>query len=82
MTMNLLPLLLAAPRAAHVVSIWARGAEKRFPEWSPDDIDLHESDDYSLTAYRTHSCVMKTFFFEAPAKQHPGCVSLVHIYPV
>lgn len=75
---KLLPLLLASPLPAHVVSIFAAGFEaKLFPE----DLSLRNPKLYGLANVRSHVTYMTTTFMETMAERHRGQLSLVHIFP-
>lgn len=75
---QLLPLLLASPLPAHVVSVYAAGMEgKLFPE----DLSLRDPKHYGFANCRSHVVYMKTLFMEALAERHRGRLSLVHVYP-
>lgn len=75
---RLLPLLLASPLPAHVISVYAAGKEgKLFPE----DLSLRDPKHYSFSTTRSHVVYMTTFFMEALAEHHRGRLSLVHVYP-
>jgi len=75
-----MPLLLASPLPAHVVSIYAGGMEDGT---SPGElpIGLPPPSIYGVNSVRKHTCFMKTFFFEELAEKHAGKLSLSHIYP-
>lgn len=73
---NLLPLLVASPNAARVISVYAGGLEKEF---YPDDLSLRSH--YSFSACRTQVIHMKTLAFERLAQQNKGKISLVHYFP-
>ncbi|MCJ1393101.1 hypothetical protein MMC18_005973 [Xylographa bjoerkii] len=76
--MNLLPLLLASPLPAHIVSVYAAGKEgKLFPE----DLSLRASQHYGQANVRSHVTYMTTLFMETLAERHPGQLSLVHVFP-
>ena len=75
---NLLPLLLASDLPAHVVSVFAAGKEAGFNQ---DDISLRDSKNWGTMATRSQVSTMHTFFFEHLAAQHPGRLSLVHLFP-
>lgn len=75
---NLLPLLLASPLPATVVSVYAAGMEGKL---YPEDLSLRNLKIYSYSQARSHMCYMHTFFFEALAQRHPGKLSLIHIFP-
>ena len=75
---QLLPLLHASPLPAHVLSIYAAGFEAKLFQ---DDLSLRKPEHYSFANCRSHVVYMKTLFMEALAKQNPGHLSLVHVYP-
>lgn len=75
-----MPLLLASPSPAHVISIYAGGMEDgTAPGELP--IGLPPASIYGITSVRKHTCFMKTFLFEELAEKHAGKLSLSHIYP-
>jgi hypothetical protein len=78
--LQFMPLLLASPLPAHVVSIYAGGMEDGT---SPGElpIDCPPPSTYGVGGVRKHTCFMKTFFFEELADRHAGKLSLSHIYP-
>jgi hypothetical protein len=76
--MNLLPLLLASDLPAHVISVFAAGKEAEF---HLDDISIRDPKHWGMLTVRSHVCIMHTFFFEHLAGQHPGKLSLVHLFP-
>ena len=77
---NLIPLLTASPRKAHVISVFAGSVEDKV---KPDQLPIGIPDpaSYGVTAVRTHTCFMKTFLFESLAEQHAGKISFIHMYP-
>lgn len=76
--MKLLPLLLASPLPAHVVSVYAAGKEgKIFPE----DLSLRDPKKYGFANARSHVTYMTTFFMETLAERYRGRLSLVHVFP-
>ena len=78
MIINLLPLLLASDLPAHIISVFAAGKEAAF---HPDDISMRDPKHWAGLTSRSHVCIMHTFFFEHLAAQHPGKLSLVHMFP-
>lgn len=76
--LNLMPLLLASEVPAHVVSVFAAGKEA---EMFLDDISMRDPKHWGTMTTRTHVSTMHTFFFEHLAAQHPGKLSLVHLFP-
>ena len=76
--MKLLPLLLASPLPAHVISIYAAGLEGNF---FPTDLSLRDPNRYSFANLRSHVTYMTTFFMETLAERYPGQLSLVHVFP-
>jgi hypothetical protein len=76
--LKLLPLLLASPLPAHVVSVYGAGKEgKLFPE----DLSLRDPKHYGFSNARSHVVYMTTFFMEALAERHRGRLSLIHVFP-
>lgn len=78
---QLLPLLTARASSddpAHIISVYAGGAET-WGSLHKDDLSLRK--DYSFSGARTHVVHMKTMFFEHLANDHPGKLSLVHVFP-
>lgn len=75
---QLLPLLTAGDRAAHVISVYAAGMETKLFE---DDPDLRKPGHYSFDGARSHVVHMKTMYFEGLAQTHPGKLSLTHVFP-
>lgn len=73
---TLLPLLNASSQA-HIVSVYAAGAEATLHK---DDLSLRDPAHYSFANCRSHCVHMKTMAFEHLAKENPK-VSFVHIYP-
>ena len=74
---KLMPLLLAAPQSAHVVSVYAAGLEaKLFRE----DLSLRNPKHYSQINVRSHNAYMTTMAFEHLAKQYQQ-LSFVHVFP-
>ncbi|MCJ1380168.1 hypothetical protein MMC17_003271 [Xylographa soralifera] len=76
--MKLLPLLLASPLPAHVVSVYAAGNEGKI---NPEDLSLRAPQQYGQANMRSHNTYMTTLFMEQLAERHPGHLSLVHIFP-
>ncbi|KAF2493115.1 hypothetical protein BU16DRAFT_465070 [Lophium mytilinum] len=77
---QLLPVLLAAPLPAHVISIYAGGMEDGT---SPGELPIGcpPTATYGIAGVRKHTSFMKNFFFEELAERHVGKLSLSHIYP-
>ena len=75
---KLLPLLLASPLPAHVVSVYAAGKEEKI---SPEDLSLRTPGQYGQANVRSHVAYMTTLFMEKLAEQNPGHLSLIHIFP-
>ena len=75
---QLLPLLLASPSPAHIISIYAAGKEATL---TSSDLSLRDPKHYNLTNVRSHAVIMKTFFMESLVERHPGKLTFVHIYP-
>jgi hypothetical protein len=74
---TLLPLLLKSTLPPTVVSVFAAGAENHL---FPDDLSLRKVK-FKYDHARSHMCYMHCLFFEALAAQHPGKLSLIHIFP-
>ncbi len=77
-TTKLLPLLLKSQLPATVVSVYAAGAEAKLYS---NDLSLRNLKIYSYNQARSHMCYMHALFFEALSQQHPGKLSLIHIFP-
>ena len=75
---KLLPLLLASPLPAHVISIYAAGMESKL---FPEDLSLRDPEHYTFSNLRSHVTYMTTFFMETLAEQHRRRLSLVHAFP-
>lgn len=78
---QLLPLLIARSDPddpAHVISVNAAGAES-MGTFHRDDLSLRHK--YGFSDARTNVVHMQTMFFEHMANDHPGKLSLIHIYP-
>ena len=75
---QLLPLLQASSLPAHVISVYGAGLEAKLFQ---DDLSLREPGHYSFANCRSHVVYMKTLFMEALAKENPGRLSLVHVFP-
>lgn len=80
MILNLLPLLLASTLPAHIVSVYAAGLEKQ-GKLQVDDLALLQREHYSFANCRTNCIYMKTMFMERLAREHPGKLSLNHVFP-
>lgn len=80
LTTRLLPLLRASTSPAHVVSVYAAGAES-LGSFFHEDLGLDKSSNYSFANARSHSVYMTTLFFEQLARQNEGKVAFVHAYP-
>lgn len=76
--LNLLPLLLESNFPAHVVSVFAAGKEGGL---HLDDLSMRDPKHQGLVSTRSTVTYMTTFFFEWLASQHPGKLSLVHVFP-
>ena len=74
---KLMPLLLAAPQPAHVVSVYAGGLEAKLFE---DDLSLRNPKHFNEINVRSHNAHLTTMAFEHLAKQHEK-VSFVHVFP-
>ena len=72
-----MPLLLAAPQSAHVVSVYAAGLEAKL---FSDDLSLRNPKNYSQINARSHNAYMTTMAFEYLAKQYQQ-LSFVHAFP-
>jgi hypothetical protein len=77
-TTLLLPLLLAAPSPAHVISVFG---PQRDTTLIPTDLSLRDSKNYSFMTCGSHAAYLTTFFMEHLAAQNPGKLSLVHYFP-
>jgi len=75
---NLLPLLLAAPASATVVSINNPKMERHF---EPDDLGLRRPEHFGLRAVASHAAHLTTLFMQAVAARNPGKIALVHYWP-
>ncbi|KAL8785860.1 MAG: hypothetical protein Q9195_008455 [Heterodermia aff. obscurata] len=75
---KLLPLLLASPLPAHIISIYAAG---RGSTLTTSDLSLRNPNNYTIRNLGSHAVIMKTFFMESLVERHPGKLSFVHIYP-
>jgi len=75
---NLMPLLQASRRPAHVISVFAAGGEGNL---YLDDLSLRDPKHHGMAATRSHVAYLHTFFMEYLATQHPGRLSLVHVFP-
>ena len=75
---QLLPLLLASPLPAHIISIYAAGKASTL---TASDLSLRNPKNYTITNVRSHAVLMKTFFMESLVERHPGKLSFVHMYP-
>jgi hypothetical protein len=74
-------LLLASARpSAHVVSVFAGGAEGSLAA-GQSPLGTPPPSKYGVNSVRKYTTYMKTFAFEALAKQHAGKLSLSHIFP-
>lgn len=78
MILQLKPLLLQSSFPATVVSVFAGGFEEQL---IADDLSLRKGDNYKYVQARSHIVYMHTLFFEYLAKENPGKLSLVHIFP-
>ncbi|KAL1845180.1 hypothetical protein VTK73DRAFT_968 [Phialemonium thermophilum] len=75
---SLMPLLLASPLPAAVVSVFAAGMEAKL---YVDDLSLRAPSHYSYAQARSHVVYMHTCFFEELARRHPGRLRLIHVFP-
>lgn len=76
-TLQLLPLLLASPLPAHVVSVYNPNLEGKL---IADDLGLRKPGNIGLIA-SSHIGHLNTMFMESLAAKHPGKLALVHLYP-
>ena len=74
---KLMPLLLASPQSAHVVSVYAAGLEAKLFR---DDLSLRNPKHYSQINVRSHNAYMTTMAFEHLATQYPQ-LSFAHVFP-
>ena len=74
---KLMPLLLAAPDSAHVVTVYAAGLEGKLFR---GDLSLRDPKHYGQINVRSHNTHMTTMAFEHLANQHQQ-LSLVHVFP-
>lgn len=74
-TTNLLPLLQAENKTAHVISVYGAGLEGKFFR---DDLSLRHN--YSFANARSHIVHMTTMAFERLSRENSN-LSLVHVYP-
>ncbi|QIX02007.1 hypothetical protein AMS68_007524 [Peltaster fructicola] len=80
---RLLPLLTArAPgdEPAQIISVYAGGHEQSGKMFA-DDLSLRDPKHWGFANARATIVHMKTMFFEHLANDHPGRLSLVHVYP-
>jgi hypothetical protein len=77
-TTLLLPLLLAAPAPAHVISVYGPQRDTTLIE---TDLSLRDPKNYSFTSCGSHAAYFTTFFMEHLAVQNPGKLALVHYFP-
>lgn len=77
-TLSLLPLLLASPLPAHVISVFGPGRDTTF---IPTDLSLRDPKNYSFLLAGCHAAYLTTFFMEHLAAKNPGRLALVHYYP-
>ncbi len=75
---NLMPLLQASPRSAHVISVFGAGGEGKL---YLDDLSLRDPKHHGLAVTRSHVAYLHTFFMEYLAAPKPGLLSLVHVFP-
>lgn len=75
---QLLPLLLHSTLPAHIASILAPGHEGKFVT---EDISCRKPENFGMRITTSHIGYMTTFFMEHLATQHPGKLSLSHVYP-
>ncbi|MCJ1309963.1 hypothetical protein MMC25_003624 [Agyrium rufum] len=78
-TTQLLPLLLSSVLpSAHVISVYGAGLEGKL---FPSDLSLRDPEHYTFTTIRSHVTYMITLFMRQLAAQHPGRLSLTHVFP-
>lgn len=65
---------------AHVISIYAGGMEKSGKLFL-DDLSLRDPKHFSFSNTRVHTVHLKAMFFERLARENPGTLSLVHVFP-
>lgn len=75
---RLLPLLLASPLPARVVSVFG---PQRNDKIFTDDISLRSPKNYGFMNMGSHVAYLTTFFMEQLAAKHAGQLSLVHYFP-
>jgi hypothetical protein len=75
---QLLPLLLASPTTAHLISVFGPGRDEKL---YPEDLSLRDPTKYGFMSSGSHAAYFKTFFFEHLAAEHPGKLSLSHYFP-
>jgi hypothetical protein len=75
---QLLPLLLAAPQPAHIVSVIN---PKRENKLIADDLSLRKPGNYNPSTSSSQKAYLTTFFMEGLAARHPEKLSLIHYYP-
>lgn len=75
---KLTPLLLKSINSATVISVYAAGMEGKLYS---DDLSLRNPKHFSYSQSRSHMCYMHTLFLESMVQQHPGKLSLIHIFP-
>lgn len=75
---QLLPLLLAAPRPAHVVTVFNPTFEGKV---QPNDLGLRDPKNFGFTYGASHMTLMTTFYLENLANRYPGKLALSHYYP-
>jgi NAD(P)-dependent dehydrogenase (short-subunit alcohol dehydrogenase family) len=78
--LQLMPLLTASPRVAHVVSVYA-GSMENGVKADEEPIGFVPANIYSFNVVRKYVNFMKTFVFEELANKYAGRLSLIHIYP-
>jgi hypothetical protein len=76
--MQLLPLLIASPLPAHIISVFS---PKRNDKFFPTDLSLRDPKNYGFMNMGSHVAYLTTFYFESLAAKYPGKLSLSHYFP-
>jgi hypothetical protein len=76
---QLLPLLLASPPPAHIVSVFG---PQRDEELFTDNISLRDPKNYGFMNMGSYVAYLTIFFMENLAAKHPGKLSLIHYLPL
>jgi hypothetical protein len=77
-TTQLMPLLLASPDPAHIISVFGPGRDASF---FPEDISLRDPQKYGFMSSGSHAAYMKTFYWEYLAAKYPGKLAFCHYFP-